>query len=228
MKHYVYKTFNSEGEYYIGRHSTNNIEDGYLGSGKWVSSYKNKAELKKEILEYADDFESLLELEERYISKYINDEKNKNYSNKAKGFSVGKLNPSKKGMIPWNKGKKCPQISESLKKSNYKPTPETREKYKQNALKNWKNGVYDNRPPLSDETKKKISEAGKGRKQTKYQKERAREANLGKTVSSETREKLRQLAIKENKKIVHCPHCGKSGKGVIMRRWHFQNCKYYK
>lgn len=26
-------------------------------------------------------------------------------------------------------------------------------------------------------------------------------------------------------KTVTCPHCGKIGKGAIMKRWHFDNCK---
>jgi len=38
MKHFVYKTYREDtGEYYIGRHSTVNINDGYFGSGGWVT-----------------------------------------------------------------------------------------------------------------------------------------------------------------------------------------------
>ena len=37
MKHLVYKTYNpSTGEYYFGKHSTDNLNDGYKGSGNWI------------------------------------------------------------------------------------------------------------------------------------------------------------------------------------------------
>ena len=29
----------------------------------------------------------------------------------------------------------------------------------------------------------------------------------------------------QSSKIINCPHCGKSGKGMIMGRWHMDNCK---
>ena len=52
MKHFIYKTTHKNGKYYIGRHSTNNIDDGYIGSGKWPRSIKDKSTLTREILEY--------------------------------------------------------------------------------------------------------------------------------------------------------------------------------
>lgn len=134
-------------------------------------------------------------------------------------------NPVKKGNIPWNKGKKAPQISESLKGKSFM-TDEGRKKLSQRNKDLWGQGVYNNRPKPSKETKKKISDSLKGKKQSEYQKQRASETHKGKNVSKETREKIRINAIQRAKEVVICPHCNKSGNGPIMRRWHFSNCKF--
>lgn len=49
--HFIYKTTHNNGYYYIGRHSTKNLKDGYRGSGKWIKSIKNKSELITKIIE---------------------------------------------------------------------------------------------------------------------------------------------------------------------------------
>ena len=69
MKHFIYKTTHPNGKYYIGRHSTTNLEDGYIGSGLWPSSIKDKTTLTREILEYADDELSLKVLEGKYLNE---------------------------------------------------------------------------------------------------------------------------------------------------------------
>lgn len=43
MEHFVYVTTNvKNGKFYIGKHSTNNVNDGYCGSGVWVLRAKKK------------------------------------------------------------------------------------------------------------------------------------------------------------------------------------------
>jgi hypothetical protein len=68
--HYIYKTTcNVTGKYYIGMHSTSNLEDGYLGSGRrlWLSIDKHGKENHSiEILEWLPD-RSSLKLREREI-----------------------------------------------------------------------------------------------------------------------------------------------------------------
>ena len=61
MQHFIYKTIHISGKYYIGRHSTKNINDGYLGSGRWVKSIKEKSNLSREILEYCNNDKELIE-----------------------------------------------------------------------------------------------------------------------------------------------------------------------
>lgn len=57
--HFIYKTTNLvNGKYYVGMHSTDDLEDGYIGSGKrlWYSINKHGRENHKlEILEFVDD-----------------------------------------------------------------------------------------------------------------------------------------------------------------------------
>ena len=65
--HYIYKTTCIiTGRYYIGMHSTDNLDDGYLGSGKrlWFSiNYHGKENHTKEILEFLDSRKLLKERE---------------------------------------------------------------------------------------------------------------------------------------------------------------------
>jgi group I intron endonuclease len=73
-KHFfIYKTTNLlNGRYYIGMHSTNNIDDGYLGSGtrlrRSIRKY-GKHNFKCEILEYCSDFDSLKEREREIVTE---------------------------------------------------------------------------------------------------------------------------------------------------------------
>jgi hypothetical protein len=86
--HIIYKTIHIDGRYYVGRHSTTNLEDGYLGSGNWVESIKDKSTLSREILDYsARTTDELKLLEGKYIDKFFNDPLNMNYSKAPEGIS---------------------------------------------------------------------------------------------------------------------------------------------
>lgn len=71
--HYIYKTTNLiNGKYYIGMHSTNNLNDEYVGSGKrlWYSINKyGKENFKCEILEMLPDRSSLKEREKQLVNE---------------------------------------------------------------------------------------------------------------------------------------------------------------
>jgi len=108
MHHFIYKTTNiTNGKYYIGVHSTNDLNDGYLGSGlalKDAIQKYGKENFKREILEFFDSAEeafkkemqivneAFLELEETYNLKiggsggYIGKEFYEKYSISRQGF----------------------------------------------------------------------------------------------------------------------------------------------
>jgi hypothetical protein len=71
--HYIYKTTcNVTGKYYIGMHSTSNLEDGYIGSGRrlWLSIKKHGKENHSiEILEWLPDRLSLKLREKEIVNE---------------------------------------------------------------------------------------------------------------------------------------------------------------
>lgn len=125
--------------------------------------------------------------------------------------------------IPWNKGKTMPQ--ETLKKLKAKGFG-----FKK-GHKAWNLGIK-----LNEEQKSKqfnIAEYMKdkpnpmaGKSMLPHVVEAARQTNLGKTASEETKRKM-SLANKGRvfPKII-CPHCQKTGGVTGMKKWHFDKCKF--
>jgi hypothetical protein len=169
MYHFIYKTCSPSGLYYYGRHSTLNVDDGYLGSGKWIRSIKDKSKLKRNIELFCETFEELLIKEKEYISKHINDSKCMNFNENPVGFSsINNPNKLLKG-------------SEILS----------------DRVKGEKNGMYGK--THSEEYKNYLRElySGEngnfyGRKHTEESKEKIRQNRLGSKFSPETIEKLKQ------------------------------------
>jgi hypothetical protein len=143
MKHFIYKTTHKNGKYYIGRHSTDNIDDGYIGSGKWPRSIKDKSSLTREILEYADDADSLKILEKNYLIEHYGKPDCMNRTPDPIGFDTDN-NPMKR-----------PEIAKKLSGDNHymRQRPEAREnsRKKQNELvESGKHNLLGNRNPNKD------------------------------------------------------------------------------
>lgn len=169
MLHFIYKIYSPSGFYYYGRHSTKNINDGYLGSGKWVRSIKDKSKLKREIVLICENIQELMKKEEEYIGKYINDPFCMNFNEKSIGFSIIN-NPS-----TLLKGS---SILSEMRKGE-------------------KNGMYGK--THSDEYRDYLKEVMTGetnpfygKKHTEESKEKIRQKRLGTKFSSETIEKLKK------------------------------------
>lgn len=78
--HFIYKTTNNlNGEYYIGMHSTNNIKDGYMGSGKRLRRSLNKYGKENftfEIIEHLFSREDLVNRESEIVNEELISDKN--------------------------------------------------------------------------------------------------------------------------------------------------------
>lgn len=72
--HYIYKITRQDGKYYIGLHSTDNLNDGYFGSGQvlWRSIKKHgKGKHSKEILEFLPTRAELKAREEFLVDEQL-------------------------------------------------------------------------------------------------------------------------------------------------------------
>ncbi len=146
------------GHKYIGDHSTDDLDDNYLGSGIYLNRAKKKygkANFKKEILEQFNTKEEAFNAQEKYIKKYNTLSPN-GYNISPKGGHLSKNSLSKDTKI---------KISDSL----------SGEKHFNYGKKTWMCGRKH-----SDETKKKMSEARKGKVPS----------NKGIKMSDEVKEKI--------------------------------------
>ena len=125
--------------------------------------------------------------EEQYISSW-------NLTNNLFGYNIteGGEHTSVKGRIPWNKGTKVSPEGCELMSKRMKDYYETEEgKLRKQQIGNEHRGV-----PLSEETKKKMSEAQKGKKISEEQKKKISEARKGMKFSEETKKKMSEAQKK--------------------------------
>ena len=79
--------------------------------------------------------------------------------------------------------------------------------------------------PLSEDHKKKLSKAKTGSTLSKETKAKISKANKDRIFSEDHKVKISESNKGKHSQRLICPHCGKEG-GVIMKRWHFNNCKF--
>lgn len=196
--YYLYKITNKiNNKYYIGVHGTNNLNDGYFGSGrnlKLAIKKYGKENFNKEIIKFCNSYKELM-IEERLL---VNNKtlKDRNIYNSEIGGAGGKVwtkelkkkvSNSNKGKIPWIKGKKH--------------TKETREKMKKNHadVSGKNNPMYgiDVSTLMTKEANreriKKISKANKNKQRTDEHKKKYSEYA-----------KKRFWIVHKSGKISHC------------------------
>jgi hypothetical protein len=85
---------------------------------------------------------------------------------------------------------------------------------------------------LTEEHKEALSIAAKTRKtrtpikHSEETKQKLSSLWKGTTRSLEDRQKISNGQLGKKRKIVTCPHCGKTGGNNGMTHWHFDNCKF--
>jgi len=162
--HIIYKTTNIiNGKWYIGVHSTDDLNDGYLGSGvrllQSVSKY-GEENFTREILYFFDTREAAFNKEKEIITEdIVNDRQSYNMCIGGNG-GVGKLIPTDETRHKMSETrKKLPPPGLGKK---YKPASEERkQKMREYMLANPTKGMLDK--TQSEETRKRMSKAAKTR-----------------------------------------------------------------
>ena len=164
--HFIYKTTNLlNDKFYIGMHSTNNLNDGYIGSGKrlWYSINKYGIEnFKCEILELCENRDTLIQREKEIITEnHIN---NPNcYNLKFGGLGGGKfLSNEHQFKCSQSAGKKHAERlvnDEEYRKSYGEKISKANKRGYENSLRNPINHYYSwVGKNHSEESKRKIGE----------------------------------------------------------------------
>lgn len=79
---------------------------------------------------------------------------------------------------------------------------------------------------LPQETKDKLKIARSKWTFSEEHKANLSKAGVGRPVSEETRQKMRDKLAGRKLETITCPHCGKVGAGGTMNRWHLDNCRF--
>lgn len=222
-------------------HSTDNVDDGYLGSGYIIQrSIKKHGEEKhiREVVQFFSDRNSLREGEKELVTEeMLKDDLCMNLRKGGSAFGDEELQRMK-NRVPWNKGKKGVQECSDETRAKMSRTRKGRkftEEHKQKISKAHIGKIVSletrrkqseiqlgkKRGPHSDETRQKIGDAHRGMKHTEETKQKISEKNRGKpawnrglTASKETRRKQSEAHI--GKKLTfseeHCQRLSEAAK----------------
>ncbi len=231
MLHFTYMTVHKNGKYYVGRHSTTNLHDGYYGSGKWVKSVKDRSLLDRSVLQYFDNETELKQAEEILIAEHLGKSGCMNFNNSSCGFATGNLNPN---TTPEARKRLSVRMSGDNNPMKRGHTQESRKKISE-AMQGENNPFYGK--THSKETREILRQAQTGREHTEETRSKYRQNHAdgkyshlnrgdnfrGKTHTEETKAKQREA---QNKlPLVKCIHCGMEAKRQLIARWHNDNCK---
>lgn len=230
MFYFIYETINKiNGTKYIGKHATDNLDDGYLGSGlillKAIKKY-GRENFERNILLMCEDNQSLSEAEKEFITQDVIN--SKEYYNIALGGYGGKivLDP----LHPLYE-EVCAKISKS------KSSAESRKHNSEYTKKNHREkkvGMYGKKQ--SEKQKQAAREAQLGRKHSEERRQKQKESyektisdpnyihpNKGRKKTDDMKERSRINTLNRPKKT--CPYCGITMDERNYARYHGDKCK---
>lgn len=228
--YYLYKiTNNINQKIYYGVHGTNNIDDGYMGSGGPLGRAKKKYGIEnftKEILEFFDNPILMAEAESNIVTQeFISDSSNYNAVPGGGYLAYGKRANTKNislGQIKYQKSRTQAERSESMRVMGSKQhwTPERKESWKNKlslANKNNPNCSIASQKVWQNISEEKINDRNMKISQSKI--------NLYASLDIQTKRDMLNPALQASMKRLTCEHCGKTANTGNYSRWHGDNCK---
>lgn len=200
MFHYVYITTNQiNGKEYVGVHSTKNLDDRYLGSGKLIQQAISKhgpENFRRDILFMFDRRASALNCEAMLVNQdYIAREDTYNIKVGGEGGGVGGEYSA------WASDRRDELRQKFSEIFTGRVVTEIHRERISATLKQWfqDNGSHRRGAKWSDGSKQRMSNTVTGRKHTPETVEKIRQGNLGKVRTPEMRERYSQA--KKGKKL---------------------------
>lgn len=155
--HYIYKTTCIvNNKFYIGMHSTDNLEDGYLGSGKrlWNSiDFHGRENHVKEIIEFVENREELKKREKIIVNEQLLSEK------LCMNIQIG----GGGGFSSDEHMKKCSSAGNKAFKEKIENDPKFKEIFQKNGGNSWRKYLSKGTHNHSTFTGKKHSEESKNK-----------------------------------------------------------------
>lgn len=173
MLYYVYKITNTvNGKYYIGAHQSECIDDGYLGSGKWLKNAQRKygADLfTKEIIKLCETEREMYALEAELVTEdLVRDDQCYNLTTGGRGgWNFHNTDPANRHH----------RRAGAAVRNALPATDETRRKISVSCASRWQSGEMDHLRPM-------MATAFKGKTHTEETKRRIGEANSKNTGSA--------------------------------------------